>query len=217
MQKDTRRLTSGLQKCNITAKNPSETGTETRQPAYCSLCPPPPWRNMQPLCHVKEIISKAVWVKWHISSGSCQFQGKLNKVKSYPDRKRKAISTEKGRGSCIILVLLRLFFIENMTLVCGVTILALHESNRPSAEAEKVTSFWWTRQGESSAASSIWQRKERKPTTQNFTLSLDIGGVNNTQKLFLNAFLNHRANEALLTKVFNYYIEILSEMAHTIS
>lgn len=131
MQKDTRKLTSGLKKCKITAKNPPETGTETRQPSYCSLCPPPPWRDMQPLCHVKEIISKAVWVKCHISSGSCQFQGKLNKVRSYPDRKRKAISRGMGRGSCIILVLLRLFFTENMTLVCGVTILALHKAMGP--------------------------------------------------------------------------------------
>lgn len=138
MQKNTR---SGLQKCNLTAKNPSEAGTETRQSAYCSLCPPPPWRDMQPLCHVKEMISKVVWVRWHISSESWQFQGKLNKVENCPDKKRKAMSRGKGRGSCIVLVLLRLFFIGNMTLVCGINILAFHESNRPSAEAEKVASF----------------------------------------------------------------------------
>lgn len=137
IQKDTRRLTSGLQKCNITAESSSETGTETRQPAYCSSCPPPPCRDMQPLCHGKEIISKAVWVKWHIGRGSCQFQGKLNKVKNYPERKRKALSRGKGRRSCILLVLLRLFFIENMTLVCGVTILALHESNRPRSRESR--------------------------------------------------------------------------------
>lgn len=60
------------------------------------------------------------------------------------------------------------------------------------------------------------QHKERKPTTQNFTLSLDTGGVKSTQKVFLNAFLNCCVNEAPLPKMFNYYIEILSEMAHII-
>lgn len=74
--------------------------------------------------------------------------------------------------------------------------------------------FLWTLQGESSAASSTWHHKERKSTTQNFTLGLDTGGVNNTQKLFLNAILNHCVNEALLPKIFNYYMEILSETAH---
>lgn len=214
MQKHTRRLTSGLQKCNITAKNPPETGTETRQPAYCSLCPPPPWRDMQPLWHVKEMISKAVWVKWHISSGSCQFQGKLNKVRSYPARKRRAISRGTGRGSCIILVLLRLFFIENMTLVESLFWHCIKQWAH--CRREEAASLWWTLLGESCAASSTWQCKERKPTTQNFTVSLDTGGVKNTQKLFLNAFLNHCVNDTLLPKIFNYYIEILSEMAHII-
>lgn len=47
----------------------------------------------------------------------------------------------REKGSCIVLVLLRLFFIGNMMSVCGVTILAFHESNRPRAEAEKVANF----------------------------------------------------------------------------
>lgn len=151
MQKDTRRLINGLQKCNTTAKNLPETGTKTRQPAYCSLCPPPPWRGMHPLCPEKDMICTVVSEKWHISTGSCQFQGKLNEVKSQPaftDRKRKAISRGKGRGSCMVLVLLRrLFFTENVTLVSAATILALHESNRLNTEAEKVADFWRTPSG----------------------------------------------------------------------
>lgn len=35
-------------------------------------------------------------------------------------------------------------------------------------------------------------------------LSLDTGGVSDTQKLFLNAFLNHCVYEAYLPKIFNY-------------
>lgn len=70
------------------------------------------------------------------------------------DRKRKAISRGTGRGSCMVLVLLRrLFFREIVTLVSAATILALYESNRLNEEAEKVASFWWTLQDESSAAS----------------------------------------------------------------
>lgn len=196
-------------------KNPSETGTETRQPAYCNLCPPPPWRDMQPLCHVKEIISKTVWVKWHIGSGSCQFQGKLNKVKNCPDRKRKAISRGKGRETCIVLVLLRLFFIGNMTLVCGVTILALHESNRPSAEAEKATGFcelFRVNPVQQVQPDSI--KKGNPP--HRILLWVLIQEVLITHKnYFLNAFLNHCVNEAkILPKIFNYYVEILSETAH---
>lgn len=92
------RLTSDLQKCNTIVKILLK--QEPKWRTLLSLYPPPPWRDMHPPCHAKEMICKSVSEAQCIGGRSCQFQGKPNKVRSHPgtNREMKSYIQRIGKG-----------------------------------------------------------------------------------------------------------------------